>query len=311
MSVKIVVYGSLMQGMPLHGVLAKALLSQSAVYHGLAKFRGHLVMVPNEDYPGCTPGLEWVIGEVYSVSRAVLAELDKIEEFDPLAPETSEYIRGPVRVRYLDGSLGEEMVQVYWWNSELQNLEDSETLQILSGDYRREKVTQGKSGAWFLAYGSSLNPHHMQRKNIQIGQVRGGLIPNYRLQFSRKNTIGHSSPNLVFDPQVKTPILAYRVPADALGVLDQMKQSGRFRTVLPWINDQGQKIWGQVYLAPPDDWVAPEHAMPWPEEVENIRLGCEEWGISTAILERALRETKWDSHQKMVDDGRKLDLSRL
>lgn len=89
----IFVYGLLMRGLSLHGLLDGARFVSEATTHGTLLSLG--------DYPGLVEGGGTVRGELYALDDPLVAlpRLDAAEEYDPQHPESSRYLRVERAVR--------------------------------------------------------------------------------------------------------------------------------------------------------------------------------------------------------------------
>jgi gamma-glutamylcyclotransferase (GGCT)/AIG2-like uncharacterized protein YtfP len=117
------VYGGLMRGFDLHRYLA------GCTFVGEGWTEGVLVRAGR--YPGLAHGAGHVQGELYSMNdpAAFLEALDELEDFDPLQPETSTYVRGVREVHVRDGSVARAWVYTY--------NRDASALEIVKGgDWR-------------------------------------------------------------------------------------------------------------------------------------------------------------------------------
>ena len=121
--VKVFVYGTLLSG------LCRADALKQAEFLGAASTEGRLYNLG--DYPGMLPGLGTVYGEVYQVDARTLDRLDGIEDYYPDCPESSLYLRRPVRVTLTDN--GQSLVAETY----LYSMSIPETQRIAHGDYRR------------------------------------------------------------------------------------------------------------------------------------------------------------------------------
>jgi gamma-glutamylcyclotransferase (GGCT)/AIG2-like uncharacterized protein YtfP len=83
----------------------------------------------------------WVSGELYGVSDALLAQLDRVEAYDPSHPASSEYVRKTVWVEEADGTQAQAWTYVY-----SQSL--SQAKRIAHGDYRRHLKETGYTPTW-------------------------------------------------------------------------------------------------------------------------------------------------------------------
>lgn len=104
---RIVFYGSLMRAYPTQGhvgVAAMVAFERPCLLRGLLYDLG--------SYPGLTAGDGLVEGELYRlVDPSALGFLDRFEDYDPLRPEASEYVRR--RAPLADGP---ELAWVYFLN---------------------------------------------------------------------------------------------------------------------------------------------------------------------------------------------------
>lgn len=116
------IYGTLMPGLRLESQM------QGAEHLGPATVSGCLVDVGR--YPGLLHGQGVVVGEVYRVSDAQLARLDRVEDMVPGHRAASQYWREQVMVQ--DGALAGWLVWTYVYNRPVDGL-----VPIPHGDYRR------------------------------------------------------------------------------------------------------------------------------------------------------------------------------
>src|SRR6185437_10622668 len=96
------VYGTLRCSFPLHHIL----VSDSVKYIAKGHIRGRLYNLGR--YPGvyqAPQGREHVVGELYQLldPETQLKKLDREEDFDPLRPEKSLFIRRKTQVRLAGG----------------------------------------------------------------------------------------------------------------------------------------------------------------------------------------------------------------
>ena len=116
------VYGSLMQGLELHGQLA------GATFVARGRILGTLVSLGK--YPGLVEGDGDVRGELYRLDRAaMLCAIDELEEYDAHRPDESLYLRVEREVRLDDGSIVRAWVYLY-------NEDAGDAPAIASGDWR-------------------------------------------------------------------------------------------------------------------------------------------------------------------------------
>ena len=116
------VYGSLMEGFPLHSYLGSGTLVSKACVAGNLLSLG--------DYPGLVEGDGTVKGELYRCDDLRnLASLDRVERFDPLEPQNSLFQRVLRAVTLSDGSSQKAWVYMLSKN-------DTEALLIPGGDWR-------------------------------------------------------------------------------------------------------------------------------------------------------------------------------
>lgn len=128
----IFVYGSLMEGFPLHH-----LLQGRAGFVGNATVRGRLVSLG--DYPGLLEDPAGLVrGEVYRAEHleTLWPLLDDAEGFNPQNIGGSLFVRETAEVTMADGST--QMAWVYRYNGLLFGAEP-----IPSGDYRQHRVSVG------------------------------------------------------------------------------------------------------------------------------------------------------------------------
>jgi gamma-glutamylcyclotransferase (GGCT)/AIG2-like uncharacterized protein YtfP len=117
------VYGGLMRGFDLHHHLAGCSFAGDASTHG--------VLVQAGRYPGLIQGQGKVSGELYVMSDppASLEALDELEDYDPLDPQRSLYIRSVRPVSKQDGSVARAWVYLY-------NRDTTGLVVVTSGDWR-------------------------------------------------------------------------------------------------------------------------------------------------------------------------------
>ena len=99
---RVFVYGTLRRGFPLHRHLKK----MNAHYLGKGTVRAKLYDLG--EYPGAVTSIlptDRIKGELYELAEPLrqLKELDTLEEFDPLHPAKSLFVRRSVVVRLEDG----------------------------------------------------------------------------------------------------------------------------------------------------------------------------------------------------------------
>lgn len=117
------VYGGLMRGFDLHHYLA------GCAFAGEGSTAGALFSVGR--YPGLADGDGRVKGELYAMydTTALMESLDELEDYDPLHPETSLYVRRLCDVTMRDGSVIHAWVYAY--QRDVSGLE-----RIPGGDWR-------------------------------------------------------------------------------------------------------------------------------------------------------------------------------
>ncbi len=106
---RVFVYGTLRRGDP----SGKNAWLGDSVCQGTGRVAGRLLDLA--DYPGMIPADEpgqWVTGEIYEVSAAVLAELDQYEGCDISSPQPQEYRREMIPVEMENG---ESMTAWTYW----------------------------------------------------------------------------------------------------------------------------------------------------------------------------------------------------
>ena len=130
---RVFVYGTLMKGHGNNRLLARA------------RFLGKATTT--EEYTMLYGGIPWVIppvqglqkgrvaGEVYEVTSAELAALDRLEGYHPAAPVTScHYVRTPIDVRY-DGVSGSVRASIYLGGPRVQAYADPDSNHVLPDEY--------------------------------------------------------------------------------------------------------------------------------------------------------------------------------
>jgi gamma-glutamylcyclotransferase (GGCT)/AIG2-like uncharacterized protein YtfP len=117
------VYGGLMRGFDLHHYLAGCSFAGDASTNG--------VLVQAGRYAGLIEGEGKVSGELYAMSDppASLEALDELEEYDPLDPQRSLYVRTVRSVTKQDGSVTHAWLYLY-------NRDTSGLVVVSSGDWR-------------------------------------------------------------------------------------------------------------------------------------------------------------------------------
>jgi gamma-glutamylcyclotransferase (GGCT)/AIG2-like uncharacterized protein YtfP len=124
---RLFVYGTLRRGLRLHYHLVRL----GARFEMEAKVAGNLFDLGS--YPGARPSSrngKWVLGEVFLLQHSEndLKDLDQVEDFNPAAPERSEFARVLAEVILPDGT--RESAWIYWLSAE-----SPAGRQIASGDY--------------------------------------------------------------------------------------------------------------------------------------------------------------------------------
>ncbi len=119
------VYGTLMQGLPLHHLLA-----DRGEFVGVGTVKGRLLDLGQ--YPGAVPEEPGTVqGEVYRrLAPGLLVALDREEGYCPEAPERGLYLRRPAPVRLADGR--EVTAWIYWYHGPRDR-----AVPIPRGDYRQ------------------------------------------------------------------------------------------------------------------------------------------------------------------------------
>jgi gamma-glutamylcyclotransferase (GGCT)/AIG2-like uncharacterized protein YtfP len=116
------VYGGLMRGFDLHHYLAGCSFAGDAWTKG--------VLVQAGRYPGLIEGEGKVSGELYAMNDppALLEALDELEDYDPLDPQRSLYIRTVRAITQDDSSATRAWVYLY--------NRDTAGLVVVGGDWR-------------------------------------------------------------------------------------------------------------------------------------------------------------------------------
>lgn len=134
---RIALYGSLMRGL---GALESLGVASGLHFEGSCSIPGQLFDLGS--YPGLRPGSGRVRGELYRLDRGewrrALARLDEFEDFDPLRPNESLYLR--VRVDLLEPADCSAWLYVY-------NRQPDPRLRIPDGDWRGHLGIGGRAGA--------------------------------------------------------------------------------------------------------------------------------------------------------------------
>lgn len=123
---KMFVYGALRRGASNHWRMKEAAFVSEATLQG--------VLVKIDWYPGLVPdpeSSEKVVGEVYEVDEALIAELDEFEGIGLPDERNGEYARIKAVVTLADGS--HEEVWIYEW---LKGIEGYQVVE--SGDWLRQ-----------------------------------------------------------------------------------------------------------------------------------------------------------------------------
>jgi len=118
------VYGGLMRGFDLHHHVASASFVSTAIVPGSLYVAGA--------YPCMIENGGTVHGEVYRFDDIAVAleVLDEVEEYDPLDPPSSEYVR-VLRPARLDNDGSKLLAWLYLYNRDVEEL-----ARIKSGDWR-------------------------------------------------------------------------------------------------------------------------------------------------------------------------------
>lgn len=123
---RIALYGSLMRGL---GALEHLGISRALHFEGSCSIPGQLFDLGS--YPGLRPGPGRVRGELHRLDPqqglSALARLDEFEDFDPLRPDASLYLR--VRVDLLEPADCSAWLYVY-------SRQPDSRLRISDGDWR-------------------------------------------------------------------------------------------------------------------------------------------------------------------------------
>jgi len=272
---KVFVYGTLLQGLPLAHEL------KDCEYLGPAMIQANLFDLGA--YPGINEGEHTVIGELYEISEDVLANLDMIEGYSDDDIENSLFVRREVEARlFADGNY--LPAYCYFYNKLV------EEYPIFHGDYRRYLLEKSDEDQWVLSYGSNMSVQRLMDRVGEIHEYRPGFIEGFRLVFNKK-AFGKQSvyANIAYVGKgAMCPAVAYRLTPYQLSDLDLYEGAPTHyvRTTVVFRGHSDEKGFAQVYIAHPDRLVLDGY--PDQEYLEFIVQGYEEHGFDTSCLEEIL-----------------------
>jgi gamma-glutamylcyclotransferase (GGCT)/AIG2-like uncharacterized protein YtfP len=268
------VYGTLLSGLHRNEAL------KSAIYGGPAMVEGQLHDLG--DYPAIQQGLGDVMGELYSVSRELLRQLDRIEGYYAGDESDSLFVRKVVTARRLsDGSYVE--VCCYFFNSYIDN-------RVSHGDYRRYLIEQSNSERWLVAYGSNMSLSRITQRVGKVKAIAKGSVENFRLAFNKRAVSGvETFANLIFTGGDEScPVAAYRLTEEQIEQLDIYEGTPQhYRRSTVWFTPEvGESVLAEIYLACPDALVI--NTPPRKSYVQHLLDGYDDHGINPLYLHRVL-----------------------
>ena len=213
---KVFVYGTLMDGLANHSVL------KGAKCLGKATIQSFGLYCVTPSYPGIVPMMgAFVRGEVYQINKTILKKLDVLEG------EGNLYSRFNEKCTMEDGTLQD--VYVYSWRGAV-NEED-----YVRGDFtpwhpdsRAEARSGiGKTHFHFFAYGRYCNEREVRKLLLnyqidsQVNVVGVGSYESHRLAFTRRKSNNFGALDLIPSEGDYALGVIYRLPKEALRVLDQ------------------------------------------------------------------------------------------
>ncbi len=270
---KLFVYGSLLQGELRHGVLEGSRRLGPVLARASLRDLG--------SYPALLGGSGTVVGELYAVDARTLAQIDRIEGYDPDHPDDSLYRRVTLPIRHLaDGR--RETVLAYRYNHPPAGR------RIGHGDYRRWRLEQQSEAQWVLAYGSNLCPDRLAARVGEPLAFERGSIPGFELRFNKHAQGGGAvCANIGWvGGSAACPAVAWKLTREQVETLDSYEGTPDhyLRMTLPFEGEQAGCRLCQVFVAQPDHI---EHALqPADAYVTHIRRGYEFHGFGAAALGR-------------------------
>ena len=141
MTHRLFIYGTLLPGLCRHSVMQGAHHISAGKSMGCSYNLGPYPALVLKPWVTDVLPAEWVGGEVYEVSDALLTQLDGVEAYDPTQPDISEYVRETVWVESADGMQVQACTYVY--NQDLTQAE-----RIAHGDYLRHLKETGHTPTW-------------------------------------------------------------------------------------------------------------------------------------------------------------------
>ncbi len=267
------VYGTLLQGLERHELLAKARPL------GLA-LAANVSLYDVGEYPALIPGEDEVVGELYEVDAQTLSVLDEVEAYRPSQPEASLYVRQRIPVRMLkDGQTVKAECYVY-------NGTVAAAQKIQVEDYRRYRLESAQPERyWMLAFGSNLSTARLAQRVGPWPQQEVAYLPGYELVFNKSGEAPNVYANVRFTGQGQCPGVAYALTAQQLVALDPY-EAGYLRLVLPVQRHNAPPLMAQLYIAHPEEMC--QEQAPTAEYLGHIQRGYEEHKLAPEALDEAL-----------------------
>lgn len=264
---KVFVYGTLLPGLCLHGLMRDADWVDHAFIEDADLF-------DLGEYPAMVSGKGWVAGEVYEVNDDILSQLDRAEGFLPENPDHSLYIRRMVTAWGLDGEIFD--AAAYFYNAPV----GEEAIAIPDGDYRRYLLeSDPEQPLWLIAYGSNMSRRRLESRVGKVGPCLAFRLAGYALCFNKEG----ARANLRRESDASVPVTAWLLNRQQLQRLDVFEGTPEhYHRLGITVRLEGKWQLMEVYLAHPDR-LEPE-ACPDPEYLSHILTGYREQGFDDREL---------------------------
>ena len=236
------------------------------------------------DYPGIKNEPGEVVGELYSVSKETLRQLDKVEGYEK-GDQNCLFVRATVEAQDLANGRFER-AEAYFYNHQL-----SDELNIASGDYRRYKLEQEAGPQAVVAYGSNLSVGRLEERVGKLPPAEPGLIKGFTLVFNKKADAGNwTYANIKYaGAGTSCPAVVYRLSPKQIELLDGdegVSAKHYLRIGLPFSFRNGDEALAEVYVAYPDRLT--DAYSPKDYYLDFLRAGYEEHGLDKSYLEKRI-----------------------